>query len=83
MTEHGRRYSDREMAVILRVATEMEAHATPSLRVARSVGRTLSEIESIAADAGIAPEAVRAAATALEADEQARDSSVRTELDET
>lgn len=63
-----RRYSDRQMAMILRLATELETRPLPGT-AGRRAGRTLGEIEDIAADAGISTDAIRAAAVALEAEE--------------
>jgi hypothetical protein len=67
MSEADRRYNDREMAVILRLASEIDARGAESMKAdSLMIGRTLGEIEDIAADAGIDPEAVRAAVAALE-----------------
>lgn len=63
-----RRYSDRQMAMILRLATELETRRLPGVG-RRPTGRTLAEIEDIAADAGISTDAIRAAAVALETEE--------------
>jgi hypothetical protein len=68
MTDPGRQYSDREMAMILRLATDLEARGRRALP--SGSGRTLAEIEDIAAGAGIAPETIRAAAAALREDQQ-------------
>lgn len=53
-----RRYSERQMAVLLRLAAELDT--------GRLGERTLAEIEEIAAEAGISLEAVRAAAARLD-----------------
>jgi hypothetical protein len=67
MNESNRRYTDREMAVILRLASEIDSRSSESMKAdSLTTGRTLGEIEDIAADAGIDREAVRAAVTALE-----------------
>jgi hypothetical protein len=60
-----RRYSDQEFALILRKAAELqEAPGDRGGRVAPG-GFTLEEIRSIAAEAGIAPQAVTRAAAVL------------------
>ena len=59
-----RRYTDEETAAIFRAATEgVQPEAPPS---PRSEGLTLAELQAIGHDVGIAPEAVRRAAQALE-----------------
>lgn len=67
MTDSGRRYTDREMAVILRLASEIDTRGTGSVPgYPSATGRTIDEIEDIAVDAGIERGAVRAAVAALE-----------------
>jgi hypothetical protein len=66
----GRRFDDRETALILRLATEIETRALPAGGGAESAGgRSMEEIEAIAAGAGIDVGAVRAAIDALDAEE--------------
>ena len=59
----ARRYSDREVSVILRRATELQKAAP---RSPDPNGLTLSELEEIAQEAGIATELLRQAAGELE-----------------
>jgi hypothetical protein len=68
-----RRYSDEEFALILRKASEIQASSGSQTGPASTGGLTLDEIRSIAAEAGIDPEAVTRAASvlgALEGDER-------------
>jgi hypothetical protein len=62
MTE--RRYSDEETAAIFRAATE--GPPPRSLQPSHNEGLTLADLQAIGRDVGIAPEAVRRAAQALE-----------------
>ncbi|NIR44896.1 MAG: hypothetical protein GWN99_11370 [Gemmatimonadetes bacterium] len=64
----GGRYSEKEMAIILKLAAELEAED------ADRGGHTLGEIERIAAEAEIDPELVRQAAAAFEAGREPRGS---------
>ncbi len=57
--EKERRYSDRELALILKLAADLEGEADAGS------GHTLAEIQSIAAEAGIDPDLVVRAAAAL------------------
>ena len=56
------RYDDRETALILRMAAELDHGGPPG------PGQSLREIEQIAVEAGIRPESVRRAAAALAAE---------------
>ncbi len=56
----GRRYTDRETALILKLASELDAATPPG------EGHSLSEIQEIAAEAGIDGDLVLQAARALE-----------------
>jgi hypothetical protein len=60
MSDSGKRYNDREVALILRMAADLEAQPGRSV-TPHAGGRTRAEIEDIAAAAGIAPGAVHAA----------------------
>jgi hypothetical protein len=60
--ESERRYSDKELALILKLAAERSASSSES----GGYGLTLAEIQQIAADAGIDPQHVIEAATALD-----------------
>ncbi len=62
-----RRYSDDEVARLLRRATEMQTEARPTVR---GSGLTLPELEEIAAEAGIDVETLRRAADELEVGQQ-------------
>lgn len=64
MTEE-RRYDEDEVAEIFAVATQTRADAPA--RVGTGEGLTLSELEDIAEEVGIAPELVRGAARSLDA----------------
>jgi hypothetical protein len=63
MTMTERRYTDEEVAAIFRIATE-EPQSLPA-RAAPEGGLTLAELQEIGRDVGIAPDAVRQAATAM------------------
>jgi hypothetical protein len=52
MTEQGRRYGDREMAVILCVATELAACSAPAVPVARAAVATEPGLAGCAGPAG-------------------------------
>ena len=67
MSDSGRRYNDREVALILRMAADLEAQPGRSV-TPHAGGRTRAEIEDIAAAAGIAPGAVHAAFDAWQAE---------------
>ena len=62
----ARRFDEREIARILERAAELQ-HRAP-LEPTEATGLTLTELEQVAAEAGIDPRHVRAAATALEQD---------------
>jgi hypothetical protein len=66
----GRRYSDREMALILKVASQIEARAPGG------EGYSLAEIQTIAAEAGIDPALVLQAAATLEAERSSRSAAI-------
>src|SRR4051812_31317665 len=73
----NRRYSDDEVAAIFRAATEgSESRALPD---ASADGLTLTDLQSIAREVGISPEAVSRAALTLDRPE-ARSLSTRTFL---
>lgn len=59
-----RRYDDTEMAAIFRAATE--GPAPPQREVSPDEGLTLTELQAIGGEVGIAPEAVAHAALALD-----------------
>jgi len=61
--EIERRYNDKELALILKLAAERQAAPSPS----DHYGLSLTEIQQIAAEAGIDPQHVAEAAAALEA----------------
>ena len=65
-----RRYSDDELALLLRRAVEMEADSerpsASAVRASRAGGFTLDEVQGIAAEAGIDPRLVRAAAASID-----------------
>ena len=63
MTE--RRFTDKEVALILRRASDLETRAS-SAAVASGRGLTLSDLREIAAEAGIDPELVSRAVTEME-----------------
>jgi hypothetical protein len=60
--ETERRYSDKELALILKLAAERQVSSSRT----DEAGLTLAEIQQIAADAGIDPQHVTEAAAALE-----------------
>ena len=60
-----RRFTDREIGVILRRAVEME-EGSPSSKVSGARGLTLKELQEIAEEAGISPAMVSRAATEVE-----------------
>ncbi len=60
-SDDRRRYSDKELALILKLAAELEAGAH------LGAGHSLAEIQQIAAEAGIDPQLVLQAAAALNA----------------
>lgn len=64
--EPERRYTERETALILKLAAQLEEFAPADLVPS---GHTIAEIERIATEAGIDPEAVQRAAAALSAEE--------------
>lgn len=64
----GRRYSEQEVALIIRQATELQQAESPA---DGKTGMSLAELEDIAREAGIDPHLVRRAATNL--DTHARD----------
>lgn len=68
------RYDDRDTALILRMAAELDHRPAESASGHRARGQSLSEIERIAEEAGIRPESVRRAATALAAELESRGS---------
>ncbi len=69
MSDSDRHYTDRDMALILCLAAEMEVGATAaSGEVRGSPGHTLAQIQEIAAGAGISRAAVAAAAAALDSE---------------
>src|SRR5437870_5501660 len=59
-----RRYNEAEVAAIFRVATE--GAQTPAVGRPREEGLTLSDLQSIVNEVGIAPDAVAQAAHALD-----------------
>lgn len=59
--EPDRRFSEREVALVLRKATEMEGQEGPS-----GSGLTFRELEQIAGEVGIAPELIRRAVADLD-----------------
>ena len=67
MSDAGKRYSDREVALILRMAADIEAQPGRSV-TPHAAGRTRVEIEDIAAAAGIDRSAVSAALDAWQAE---------------
>lgn len=66
MTDHERRYTDRELSEIIRSAAG-PAHPPPALQGPRT-GLTLSEIQVIAAEVGVPSTAVERAARQLPAE---------------
>lgn len=68
--ELARRYDDREMALIIKLASELEK------REARGESHSLGEIQEIAAQAGIDPDLIVQAARALAAERSSRASSL-------
>lgn len=60
-----RRYSETEIAAIFRAATEGPV-ATPAPGASHDEGLTLSELQAIGGEVGIAPEAIAGAARALD-----------------
>lgn len=68
------RYDDRETALILRMAAELDHRSADSAPGRRARGQALGEIERIAEEAGIRPESVRRAAAALDAEVESRGS---------
>jgi len=60
-----RRFTDKEVALILRRASDLEKRA-PSTTVASGRGLTLSDLREIAAEAGIDPDLVSRAVTEME-----------------
>jgi hypothetical protein len=60
-----RRYNDTEIAAIFRAATEGPV-ASPSPDVPRDEGLTLSDLQAIGREVGIAPDAIAGAARALD-----------------
>ena len=69
-SELTRRYDDREMALIIKLASELEK------REARGEAHSLAEIQEIAAQAGIDPELITQAARIFEAERASRASSL-------
>ncbi|MGD8868688.1 MAG: hypothetical protein PVI01_13705 [Gemmatimonadales bacterium] len=69
-SELRRRYDDREMALIIKLASELEK------REASGEDHSLGEIQEIAAQAGIDPDLILQAARALEAERSNRASSL-------
>jgi hypothetical protein len=67
-----RRFSDDEIARVLERAAEESVHATPSSGVSPARGLTLAEVQAIASEAGIAPDAVARAAAAVARGEDRR-----------
>lgn len=67
-----RRFSDDEVARVLERAAEESVHATPAWNVSPARGLTLAEVQAIAAEAGIAPDAVARAAAAVARGEDRR-----------
>ncbi|UCG86092.1 MAG: hypothetical protein JSW71_19645 [Gemmatimonadota bacterium] len=61
-----RRYSDREMALILRRAADLQAHGADAVRQEQS--HTLAEVEQLAVEVGIDPRYVAEAAQAVDAE---------------
>ena len=71
------RYDDRETALILRMAAELDHRPTGTgVGGRRPTGQSLGDIEQIAEEAGIRPESVRRAAAALAAELQPGGSSL-------
>ena len=62
----GRRYTDREVRLILKSAVELQQRASDDGEP--SGGMSLAELEQVAAEAGIEPSLLRRAASALDAD---------------
>jgi len=60
-----RRYNDREIAAIFRAATEGPHQASPH-EVPRDEGLTLTDLQAIGREVGIAPEAIARAANGLD-----------------
>lgn len=60
---HGRRYSEREVALIIRQASELQQAESPA---EVKSGMSLPELEEIAREAGIDPQLVRRAASNLD-----------------
>ena len=69
MTGEARKFSERETGVILRLASEIDARDALPSGNSRLEGRTIEEIEAIAAGAGIRAAAVHSAVAALESNE--------------
>lgn len=67
MTDSTRRYSDEEFALIIRKASQPLDPASPSTPATEATGLTLDEIRAIAADVGLDPERVAAAAASIPA----------------
>ncbi len=61
------RYDERQMALVLKLAAERQARVSTATE---TQGYTLEEMERIASEAGISPQAVREAALALQDDDQ-------------
>ncbi|MFU8860804.1 MAG: hypothetical protein ACNA8K_10290 [Cyclonatronaceae bacterium] len=59
-------YSEEEVARLFRRAVELEADRSVARDDGAGAGLTISEIEQIAAEAGIDPELIQKAATELE-----------------
>lgn len=66
----GRRYTDREFALILRKALELDDRALPA--PGRTEGMTLAEMQAVAREVGLDPAAVARAASLLPATEPGR-----------
>lgn len=62
----GRRYTDREVRLILKSAVELQQRASDDADP--SGGMSLAQLEQVAAEAGIDPSLLRRAAAALDAD---------------
>jgi hypothetical protein len=62
-----RRYSDKEIAAIFRAASEAPSREQPGQDVPADEGLTLTDLQAIGREVGIAPDAVAQAARALDA----------------
>jgi hypothetical protein len=66
--ERGRRFDDKQVSRILERAALLQHSEPPGAAEGEPAGMTLGELEQVAAEAGIDPQHIRAAAAAIEND---------------